>query len=242
MKPEQETSANEFIVSGDRRRRSDGIEARERLLQVALRLFAENGYAKASTRDIAQAAGLNVASIKYYFGDKAGLYRAVFGEAIEGAAVGIPLYDRDDFTLRQSLQGFLARYTEPLKQGDFVRLCTKLHFREVLEPTGMWAKEIENIRHAHAALIRVLCRHLGVARADDDVHRLAFSIAGLGVQIYAMHDVICAIRPRLIDAPSNVDVWAERLVDCAEAMVRAEAERRASGDKRPSTRNTKKKA
>jgi hypothetical protein len=58
--------------------RSDGFEARNRLLDAALALFAEKGFAKTSTREIALAAQVNIASISYYFGDKAGLYRAVF--------------------------------------------------------------------------------------------------------------------------------------------------------------------
>ena len=52
--------------------RSDGVEARNRLLDAALALFAEKGFAKTSTREIAQAAQTNIASISYYFGDKAG--------------------------------------------------------------------------------------------------------------------------------------------------------------------------
>ena len=59
---------------------TEGAQARARLLHAALRLFAENGFAKASIRDIAQAAGVNPASISYYFGDKNGLYRAAFTE------------------------------------------------------------------------------------------------------------------------------------------------------------------
>ena len=62
--------------------RSDGIEARSRLLNCALQLFSEKGFAKTSTREIAQAADANIAAIAYYFGDKAGLYRAVFTEPL----------------------------------------------------------------------------------------------------------------------------------------------------------------
>src|SRR4051812_24113332 len=63
-----------------RKSRSDGVQSRERLLLSAMRLFAEQGFARTSTREIALAAGTNIASISYYFGDKAGLYRAAFTE------------------------------------------------------------------------------------------------------------------------------------------------------------------
>jgi len=207
--------------------RSDGMEARERLLMTALRLFAENGYSRISTRRIAQEAGINISAISYYFGDKAGLYRAALLESLGDPRDDIPLYDQPHFTLRQSLQGFISTFLEPFKQGDLARFGTLLHFREMLEPTGVWAEEIESIKPAHAALTRVLTRHLGVARVDDDIHRLAFAIAGLGVQMYVMHDVIYAIRPGLIATPKAFDAWTIRLTDYAEAMVAAEAARRA---------------
>ena len=58
--------------------RTDGVEARNRLLAAALKLFAEKGFANTSTRQLAAAAGVNIAAISYYFGDKAGLYRAAY--------------------------------------------------------------------------------------------------------------------------------------------------------------------
>src|SRR6476469_1535495 len=125
------------IDADQRRQRADGAEARERLLHAALRLFAEHGYAKTSTRDIAKAADINIASIKYYFGDKAGLYRAVFTEPLGSARDDIPMYDQPGFTLRQSLDGFFRSFLQTLKQGDLIQLCTRLHFREMLEPTGL---------------------------------------------------------------------------------------------------------
>lgn len=210
-----------------RKLRSDGIEARERLLQAALRLFAEHGYANTSTRSIAQAAGINLASIKYYFGDKAGLYRAVFTEPLGSARDDIPFYDQPHFTLQQSLEGFFRTFLEPLRMGDMVQLCVRLHFREMVEPTGLWAEEIDNgIKPAHGALVRVLCRHLGVEEADDDMHRLVFAIAGLALQLFVARDVIQAIRPHLLATPAALDEWVARLVTYAQALTNAEEARR----------------
>ena len=210
-----------------RKPRSDGTEARQLLLHAALRLFSEKGFAKTSTREIAAAAGANIASISYYFGDKASLYRAVFTEAMGNARDGIALYAQPELSLRQSLRGFIGSFLEPMKQGERVQQCTRLHFREMLEPTGLWTDEIcEGAKPAHAALLALLGRHLGVARADDDLHRLAFSIAGLALQLLITRDVVQAIRPRLLGKPAAIDTWAADLVAYAEAMVAVEARRR----------------
>lgn len=52
-----------------------GNSARERLLSAALELFGEHGWHGTSVRDIARAAGLNVALISYHFGGKEQLYQ-----------------------------------------------------------------------------------------------------------------------------------------------------------------------
>ena len=62
----------------------DAADSRARLLSAALRLFAENGFAKTSIRQIAEAAGANTALISYYFGDKKGLYNAAYAEPLGG--------------------------------------------------------------------------------------------------------------------------------------------------------------
>ena len=210
-----------------RKSRAGGVEARQQLLMTALKLFSEKGFAKTSTRAIAEAAGVNIASISYYFGDKAGLYRAMFNEPIIGPEEHIALFDQPHLSLRQSLQGFISGFLEPMKQGELVQQCMRLHFREMLEPTGVWAEEIDKgIKPAHAALLAMLGRHLGVAKADDELHRLAFSIAGLAMHLYMTRDIVEAIRPRLLKGPRAIDAWAAQMVDQAEAMVAIEATRR----------------
>src|SRR5690606_29578115 len=51
---------------------------RERILEVAERLFAEKGYHGVSLRSITAAAAVNMAAVHYYFRTKEGLLRAIF--------------------------------------------------------------------------------------------------------------------------------------------------------------------
>jgi AcrR family transcriptional regulator len=209
--------------------RHAGEASRARLLQCGLRLFAQQGYTKTSTRELAEAAGVNVASISYYFGDKAGLYRAVFFEPMGSPHDDIARYAGAELSLPQALEGFYTGFLEPLKQGDTARLCMKLHFREMLEPTGLWQEEIAHgIQPMHEALLAVLCRHFGVAQADDELQRLAVCIAGLGVHMHVGHDVIQQLAPQLNDGGDALDRWSERLVMYASAMIDAERRRRTS--------------
>ena len=68
------------IQAAGRRRpasQARGEDTRRRILETALDLFAAQGYEGASTRQIAEGAGVNLPAIQYYFGNKEGLYRAV---------------------------------------------------------------------------------------------------------------------------------------------------------------------
>jgi AcrR family transcriptional regulator len=203
-------------------------DARHRLLAAGLRLFAEQGYSKTSTRELADAARVNIASISYYFGDKAGLYRASFIEPMGEPEADIARYADPGMTLAQALRGFYASFLEPLKQGDVARQCMKLQFREMVEPTGLFdPNEACGIRPLHEALVQVLCRHLRVAEPDHDVARLAICLAGLGVHMHVGRDMTDQLAPGLNQGDDALDLWADRLVTFGLAMTQAESQRRA---------------
>ncbi len=204
-------------------------EPRWRLVHAGLRLFATQGYSKTSTRELAEAAQVNVAAISYYFGDKAGLYRAVFSEPGGSPEEELARWNRPEQTLPQALQGFYAGFLEPLRQGDVARLCMKLHLREMLEPTGLWeADPTFGVGTLHRALLALLARHLGLPAIDDDLQRLAICLTALGVHLHVGHDINASLAPGINEGPAALDRWAERLVGFGLALIEAERLRRGS--------------
>lgn len=53
-----------------------GEETRARIIEAAIRVFGDEGYERASTRQIAAEAGVNPPALQYYFDSKEGLHRA----------------------------------------------------------------------------------------------------------------------------------------------------------------------
>jgi AcrR family transcriptional regulator len=207
--------------------RIDGEESRQRLLHAALHCFAEHGFAKTSTRSIATQAGLNIAAISYYFGDKAGLYRAAFSEPMGAVQDDIALFAGETLALDEALRGLYGGFIEPLKQNRLVQQCIRLHMREMVEPTGLWQEEIDQgFKPYQQALAKVLCRHYAVKKADDDILRLVISIVALGVHLYVGREVNLKLHPQLITTRKALDTMAERLVMYAHAMIDAEGARR----------------
>jgi TetR/AcrR family transcriptional regulator len=60
----------------------DKIDKKDHILDVAERVFSENGFDGASTRMISGEAGVNMAMLNYYFGSKEGLLLAVIARKV----------------------------------------------------------------------------------------------------------------------------------------------------------------
>ncbi|MFO6452656.1 MULTISPECIES: TetR/AcrR family transcriptional regulator [unclassified Aeromicrobium] len=91
--------------------------SRERILDAASRLFAERGYDATSTRAIADAVGLNIATVAYHVGGKSDLYREVMRAAheaqrdsVEAALSTLPRADGSPRAARDGLHAFVDAY------------------------------------------------------------------------------------------------------------------------------------
>jgi TetR/AcrR family transcriptional regulator, regulator of cefoperazone and chloramphenicol sensitivity len=158
---------------------SKSDQARARLLEAAVRIFGEKGVKGATVRDIAKAAGQNVAAIAYYFGSKEKLYQAI----IEGIVREIRHTVKDVLEQIERLQreaqpspiealglvrSFLgAVYLRVLSRNEALPIV-RLIVREQLGPTP--AFEIL-YQKAFRQLHEALCFLMGVALGNDPRER-----------------------------------------------------------------------
>lgn len=205
----------------------DTQNARTCLVMAALKIFAEKGFEAATTRSICELAGANISAIRYYFGDKAGLYRAAYTEPMCDAPCHSNIDTFSNMPLPEALRLFFREFLEPLKKGEELRLAMKLRFREMIEPTGVWQEEIDaEIKPQHEALVLMLKQRFGLAEVDDDLQRLTFSIIGMAVHFYVGQDIVDSIAPHLLATPEDIDILADRLAAYAIAIIDSEAQRR----------------
>ncbi len=219
-------------LSGDAQER--GARARERLLHEAMRIFADKGFAKASTREICHAAGTNVASIHYYFGDKAGLYRAVLLHPIEALSTEFAHFDDPALPLDAALRCLMAAFLCPgnvegvaKEQAQF---GMKLHLREMVEPSVAYKEVIaQHIQPHHQRVVKLLARHVSAGQTDPDdaLHHLAFALLAMVHDYSLSREFMSVLAPALLDGKEAVRKVLDRLVGYGVALVAHERALRA---------------
>lgn len=59
------------------------LNTEQKIMEVAAKLFAKNGFDGASTREICKQAGVNISLISYYFGGKEELYKKIVENIVQ---------------------------------------------------------------------------------------------------------------------------------------------------------------
>lgn len=206
-----------------------GAVAREHLITHGTRIFATKGFAAATTREICDAAGVNVSAIHYYFGDKEGLYRAALLQPIREMTEAFGRYDDPALPFEQSMRMFLTPFLMSSRGGEdeLDAFVMRMHLREMIEPSDVF-REItaQTIVPAHNALANVLARHGGLPAPDADVHQLAFAIVAMAHDYCMSREFMKMLAPDVLDRPRATELIVERLVGYSRALLDYEVARR----------------
>ncbi|ALA19990.1 MULTISPECIES: CerR family C-terminal domain-containing protein [unclassified Chelatococcus] len=176
-----------------------GDAARERLLNAAIDVFGLFGFDGASTRKLADAAGVNLQAIPYYFGSKEGLYLAT-AEYLAGLiqAHVAPLRERLRERLsqaegqaapigREEAQALLAEMLEAMA-ALFVsprsERWARFLIREQMAPTEAFQRIYGGVMEPTLGVARRLVGILVAADPDTDGVRLRTLALLGGVMVF----------------------------------------------------------
>ena len=84
------------------------VSVRQRLMDSAVLLFTNRGYAATSVREIVEMAGVTKPALYYHFDSKEGIYLAILDDLVKIADDGIAASRVASGTARERLEGFLV--------------------------------------------------------------------------------------------------------------------------------------
>jgi AcrR family transcriptional regulator len=158
-----------------------GEETRAALVAAALTLLGDKGFEATSTREIAAAAGVNVAMIAYHFGGKDGLRRACaefVGERMRQifAAAG----DSDVATAREA-RAALKNLARALIRGvvadEAARPLARFLLREISDASPTFALLFETaLQPLHARACRLWARATGTEAESVEARLSVFAM------------------------------------------------------------------
>ena len=168
---------------------ASGLSVQERLLGAAESRFCEQGYNKASVRDIAAAADCNVASINYYFGGKENLYVEVWRRHFASlrerrlASIDKVMSGTVQPELEELLRSHAESFLEPLVEGGRNCRFMNLMAREMIDlhlPPDMFLREMAMpVMTALGTALQTICPWL----EESLVRPAILSIVGQLMQI-----------------------------------------------------------
>jgi AcrR family transcriptional regulator len=157
-------------------------DTRSEILEAALDLFAEHGFAGASVRDLARAAGVRESALYHYFPSKDALFEAVIQSVVEfraGAAVA-QMRDLQDRTLEEILTSLtefvIARLRTPIER-KFWRILMTEGPRLTTDGRVSWHNLVQRTRKPMMAMLHDMVRRGGLRR-DLDVDTFVLHFIG----------------------------------------------------------------
>jgi TetR/AcrR family transcriptional regulator, regulator of cefoperazone and chloramphenicol sensitivity len=201
---------------------SENLKTRQRLLEVAGMVFAEQGFKCATVREICKRAGANVAAINYHFGDKQGLYSETLRYWVRESLAKYPpnMGVSESSTPQEKLYAYVRSFFWRIFDEGRPSWYGKLMAREMIEPTHALDECVSETIRPTFDLLRNIVRELMPDAGDDQVRRCARSIVGQMVFYHHCRPVIDKLQPEMCYTRDEIDKLAEHVTQFSLAAMR----------------------
>jgi AcrR family transcriptional regulator len=180
-----------------RAQRDRGAETRAQLIEAALDVFGRRGFEGASTREIAKAAGANLAAIVYHFGSKEALYIAVAEHIVTGinSRVGAVLAEAAEApatpeAARGMLHRLVATYVEVLLDSAEAERWSRFLVREQMQPSSAFEIIFRLMGGSVSIANRLLAVAIGGDPMDEEIRVRSFAIFGQVMVFRVAHALV----------------------------------------------------
>ncbi|POZ53323.1 CerR family C-terminal domain-containing protein [Methylovulum psychrotolerans] len=185
-----------------------------RLLQIAVEVFAEQGYRDATVREICTRANVNVAAVNYYFRSKEGLYTEALVFAFTELNKLYPYQAAEDVGLppEQRLNLFIQHFLNKLLDDSHLGIPGKLISREIAEPTKALDIIIAKAIIPQCALLEEIILVLLGGQADKMLlQRCVMSILGQCLMFKHSRSIIDRLFPEAIAGPAAIQASSQHI-------------------------------
>jgi TetR/AcrR family transcriptional regulator, regulator of cefoperazone and chloramphenicol sensitivity len=156
-----------------------GDSPSRRILEAAGEVFARQGFRRATVRDICTRAGVNVAAVNYYFGDKAGLYLATLRHfrALAFEKYPLDLITKSELKPERALKTFIRAFVFRVLEEGKVSWFGRLVAREYIEPSVALATLVEEtIRPTYLSLASIIERFFKRYPGEEAIRLCCMSV------------------------------------------------------------------
>lgn len=98
----------------------EDLSTEDKIRLAAAKVFVRKGYAATKTRDIAEEAGINIASLHYYYRSKEKLFEIVIGESLRRFSKAMDEIFGSEMPLHEKIRKFVASYIDVFKNNPLV--------------------------------------------------------------------------------------------------------------------------
>jgi len=197
-------------------------DTRTRLLDAAGHVFADFGFRGATVREICARAGVNIALVNYYFGDKLELYTEVLRLSIGASENGIvQMAIQSAAPPEQALRELVFAMLQRVCRGDRPGWHFRLMVHEFAQPTPAMSTVIDETMRPIYERFRVLIGGMLRLPPDHDKTRFcAHSVIAQVVHYVHSRHVISRLWPELEMTAERIEEIAAHITDFSLAYLR----------------------